>query len=50
MAPGDKDAQAKFKECDRVVKRILFEEAISMNHVSECVADTIDADSMGVSV
>ena len=28
--PNDKDAKTKYKECDKIVKRIAFEKAISV--------------------
>eukprot|EP00123_Amoebidium_parasiticum_P015548 comp23027_c0_seq1/m.36795 comp23027_c0_seq1/g.36795 ORF comp23027_c0_seq1/g.36795 comp23027_c0_seq1/m.36795 type:complete len:493 (-) comp23027_c0_seq1:71-1549(-) len=46
LAPKDKDAQAKYKECDRIVMRLMFTEAISREAGS--VADTLDLDSMAV--
>eukprot|EP00124_Ichthyophonus_hoferi_P000627 Ihof_evm20s24 gene=Ihof_evmTU20s24 len=46
LAPKDKAAQAKYKECDRIVMRIMFTEAISRDVGS--VIDTLDLDSMVV--
>lgn len=48
VAPNDKDAQLKFKECEKIVKRIAFEKAIAaddkksvieMAEVNEMVVD-----------
>ncbi len=51
LKPTDKDAQAKFKECDKVVKALRFAKAISQPDEDEGnVADSIDVASMGASV
>lgn len=39
--PSDKDAQKKFDECQKIVKRIAFEKAISCDE-NKSVAETID--------
>eukprot|EP00181_Compsopogon_caeruleus_P006551 CAMPEP_0184683738 /NCGR_PEP_ID=MMETSP0312-20130426/12397_1 /TAXON_ID=31354 /ORGANISM="Compsopogon coeruleus, Strain SAG 36.94" /LENGTH=507 /DNA_ID=CAMNT_0027136309 /DNA_START=154 /DNA_END=1677 /DNA_ORIENTATION=- len=46
LAPGDKDAKSKLKECDRRVREQLFAEAIGVDHVSEL--DSVDLDQIGV--
>ncbi len=38
--PSDADAQAKYKECDKTVKRLAFERAIS---VKEKEAEPLEA-------
>ena len=45
MRPTDKDAKARYNECDKVVKRIAFERAIASED-SKSVADQINIDSM----
>ena len=50
LKPADKDAQAKFKECDKVVKALRFAKAISQPDEDDiCVADSIDLSTMGAS-
>ncbi|KAF4527296.1 hypothetical protein B566_EDAN001070 [Ephemera danica] len=44
--PNDKDARTKFNECNKIVKKIAFEKAISID--SKNVADTIDIENMGM--
>ena len=44
--PSDKDALAKFNECNKIVKRLAFERAIAVEHTSSSVADQIDIESM----
>lgn len=43
--PTDKDAKMKFVECNKIVKKIAFEKAISIDVKS--VSDTIDIESIG---
>ena len=51
LKPADKDAQAKFKECDKVVKALRFAKAISQPDEDDvCVADSIDLSTMGTSL
>jgi coenzyme F420-reducing hydrogenase delta subunit len=38
---GNKEAQTKFEACQKIVRRIQFEKAISSDHAVQCVADTI---------
>ena len=48
LKPTDKDAQAKFRECDKVVKAIRFAKAISLPDEDESnIAESIDLSSMG---
>lgn len=43
--PNDRDARAKYNECNKIVKRIAFEKAIAVDDKS--VAEQIDLESMG---
>ena len=45
--PNDKDAKAKYTECNKIVKKIAFERAISVNDKS--VSDLIDFESISES-
>ena len=45
--PGDKDAKAKYTECNKIVKKIAFEKAISVEENKKNVADSINLDAMG---
>lgn len=45
-APSDADAQKKFQECSKIVKRLAFEKAISVQALEKSVADEIDLESM----
>ena len=48
LKPTDKDAQAKFKECEKVVKALRFAKAISQPDEDDGnVAESIDLSSMG---
>lgn len=40
--PSDKDAQKKFEECQKIVKRIAFEKAIACDDNHKSAADSID--------
>ncbi|XP_008480137.1 serine/threonine-protein phosphatase 5 [Diaphorina citri] len=42
--PNDKDAKAKFTECNKIVKRLAFEKAISVD--SKSVAESINFENM----
>lgn len=44
--PKDKDAQAKFKECDKIVKRLAFEKAINVDSLKKSIVDSIDLENM----
>ena len=48
--PSDKDAQKKFTECNRIVKRIAFEKAISVDDggSKKSIADSINIDTIVV--
>lgn len=48
LKPSDKDAQAKLKECEKVVKALRFAKAISSPDEDDVnVAESIDLSSMG---
>lgn len=48
--PSDKDAKMKFTECNKIVKKIAFEKAISVEENKKNVADTINLNDMGESL
>ena len=47
MSPGNKDAQNKFTECQKIVRRMAFEKAIASDHTSASVADSIKLEDFG---
>ncbi|XP_070180925.1 serine/threonine-protein phosphatase 5-like [Littorina saxatilis] len=47
VRPSDKDASARYSECDKVVKRIAFERAIASED-TKCMADQINIDTMTI--
>ena len=48
--PRDKDALAKYSECNKVVRQIAFEKAIAVESSRKKPSETIDPDTMGKSV
>ncbi|KAL0270388.1 UNVERIFIED_CONTAM: hypothetical protein PYX00_007815 [Menopon gallinae] len=44
--PNDKDAQVKFMECNKIVKKMAFERAIAVDGTKESIADSIDLESI----
>lgn len=46
--PSDKDAKRKFEECQKIVKRIAFEKAISVDHDRRSIAEQINIDTIGI--
>ncbi|KAF7267558.1 protein phosphatase D3 [Rhynchophorus ferrugineus] len=44
VRPSDKDAKLKYNECNKIVKKIAFEKAISVEDKKQSVADTINLD------
>ncbi|XP_012258338.1 serine/threonine-protein phosphatase 5 [Athalia rosae] len=46
--PKDKDAKTKFTECNKIVKKLAFEKAISVEENKKNVADTINLDDMAI--
>ncbi|RIA82021.1 Metallo-dependent phosphatase-like protein [Glomus cerebriforme] len=47
-APTDKDAKAKLLECEKIVKRIKFEEAIEVDSPKKNILDTLEVNSIVV--
>ena len=47
VRPFDKDAVKKFEECQKIVKRMAFEKAISMDHERKSFAESINVESIG---
>ena len=45
--PSDKDAKAKYTECNKIVKKIAFEKAISVEESKKNIADSINLEAMG---
>lgn len=45
--PSDADAKAKYTECNKIVKKLAFEKAISLDNDKKNIADTINLDAMG---
>jgi len=47
LRPNDKDAAMKYKECDKIVKRIAFEKAIAVEDTAKrSIMDQIDVNAM----
>ena len=46
--PNDRDARLKFTECNKIVKRIAFEKAISVADTKKSVVDQINLESMSM--
>jgi len=46
--PNDRDARMKFTECNKIVKRIAFEKAISVADTKKSVVDQINLESMSM--
>jgi len=46
--PNDRDARMKFTECNKIVKRIAFEKAISVADTRKSVVDQINLESMSM--
>ena len=47
VRPRDKDALAKYTECNKVVRQIAFEKAIAVESSRKKPSQTIDLDTMG---
>ena len=45
--PNDKDAKAKYTECNKVVRQIAFEKAIAVESSRKNPSQTIDLDTIG---
>nr|AEE62915.1 unknown [Dendroctonus ponderosae] len=48
VRPNDKDAKLKLNECSKVVKKLAFEKAISVEDKKKFIADTINLDAMTI--
>ncbi|CAH1995895.1 unnamed protein product [Acanthoscelides obtectus] len=48
VRPNDKDARAKYTECNKVVKKIAFEKAISVEDNKRNIADSINLEAMTI--
>jgi serine/threonine-protein phosphatase 5 len=46
VCPNDKDALAKYKECDKLNKKLLFEKAIAVDEIKKSAFDQVDIESM----
>lgn len=46
VGPNDKDAKAKYTECNKIVKQIAFQKAISVEDNKKNVSDSINLDAM----
>ncbi|KAJ8674519.1 hypothetical protein QAD02_005781 [Eretmocerus hayati] len=46
--PNDKDAKSKFLECSKIVKKLAFEKAISVEENKKSVADSINLEAMAI--
>lgn len=46
VRPNDKDAKLKYTECNKIVKKMAFEAAISVDDTKRNIADTINLDAM----
>jgi serine/threonine-protein phosphatase 5 len=44
--PNDKDAAVKYEECKKIVTRIRFEKAISVDESAKSVVNQIDLNGM----
>ncbi len=47
MKPSDKDAKAKYQECNKIVKRIAFEKAIAVEDNKKSIVDALKIENMG---
>lgn len=45
--PNDKDAMMKYTECGKILKKLAFEKAISVEENKKNIADTINLETMG---
>ncbi|KAK0182074.1 hypothetical protein PV327_000245 [Microctonus hyperodae] len=46
--PNDNDAKIKYTECNKIVKKLAFEKAISVEENKKNIADTINLDAMAI--
>ena len=47
VRPSDKDAKARYNECDKVVKRIAFERAIASDE-TKSIAEQVNIEAMSI--
>ena len=47
VKPSDKDAKAKYQECNKIVKRIAFEKAIAVEDNKKSIVDALKIENMG---
>lgn len=45
--PNDKDAMVKYSECSKILKKLAFEKAISVDENKKNIADMINLEAMG---
>ncbi|KAF9806880.1 hypothetical protein SFRURICE_005837 [Spodoptera frugiperda] len=48
VRPNDQDAKMKYTECNKIVKKIAFEKAISVDKKEVNIADSINLDAMTI--
>lgn len=48
MRPNDKDAREKYTECNKMVKKLAFEKAISVEENKKNIADSINLEAMTI--
>ncbi|XP_045453104.1 serine/threonine-protein phosphatase 5 [Melitaea cinxia] len=48
VRPNDQDAKMKYNECNKIVKKIAFEKAISVDKKEVNIAETINLDAMTI--
>ncbi|XP_075982644.1 protein phosphatase D3 [Anticarsia gemmatalis] len=48
VRPNDQDAKMKYNECNKIVKKIAFEKAISVDKKEVNIADSINLDAMTI--
>lgn len=46
MCPDDRDAQNKYKECDKINRRLAFEKAISVEEAKKSALDHVDIEHL----
>jgi serine/threonine-protein phosphatase 5 len=47
VRPRDKDALSKYTECNKIVRQIAFEKAISVQSSRKKPSETVDLDTLG---
>lgn len=46
--PNNIDAKRKYDECQKLMRRIAFEKAISVDHDRRSIAESINIDAIGI--